>query len=68
MERAKKEGRSDDNQKAIEKRIFVYETETVPVIDHLEKMGKLIRIDANQPVEKIFQDTMQALKSLDMLQ
>ena len=67
-ERAKKEWRSDDNEKAIEKRIFVYETETIPVIDHLNKMGKLIRIDANQPVQKIFEDTIQAVKNLDMLE
>jgi len=31
-------------------------------------MGKLIRIDANQPVQKIFEDTIQALKNLDMLE
>jgi adenylate kinase family enzyme len=38
------------------------------VIDTLDKMGKLIRIDADQPVEKIFEDTLAALKKLNIIE
>lgn len=68
MGRAKKEWRIDDNKEAIERRISVYENETIPVIDTLDKMGKLIRIDADQPVEKIFEDTLAALKKLNIIE
>lgn len=68
MERAKKEWREDDTKEAIEKRLSIYEKETTPVIDYLHNMGKIVRIDADQSVEKIFQDTIDALKKLHIIE
>ncbi|MEI6426318.1 MAG: nucleoside monophosphate kinase [Candidatus Absconditabacteria bacterium] len=68
MERAKKEGREDDTKEAIERRLSIYEKETTPVIEYLDKMDKIIRIDADQSVEKIFEDTLAALKKLHIIE
>ena len=68
MSRAAKEWREDDTKEAIERRLSIYEKETKPVIDHLDKMGKMIHIDADQSVEKIFDDTITALKKLHIIE
>lgn len=68
MSRAAKEWREDDTKEAIERRLAIYEKETKPVIDHLDKMGKMIHIDADQSVEKIFDDTIAALKKLHIIE
>ncbi len=68
MGRAAKEWRVDDTKEAIERRLGIYEKETKPVIDHLDKMGKMIHIDADQSVEKIFDDTIAALKKLHIIE
>ncbi len=68
MERAKKEWREDDTKEAIERRLSIYEKETTPVIEYLDKMDKIIRIDADQSVEKIFEDTLAALKKLHIIE
>jgi adenylate kinase family enzyme len=68
MERSKKEGRVDDTKEAIEKRLSIYEKETKPVIDHLDKMGKIIHIDADQSIDKIYQDVVTALKELHIVE
>ena len=67
-ERAKKEWREDDTKEAIGKRLNIYENETKPVIDYLNQMGKIVRIDADQSVEKIFEDTIDALKKLKLIE
>ncbi len=61
MKRAQEQGRLDDTPESIAKRLELYEKETFPVIEYMEKMGKIIRIDANQDVESIYNDTCAAL-------
>lgn len=55
MKRAKEDGRSDDNEEVIKKRLKIYRNETEPVIDFYDKKGKLVNIDGFGSVEEVFQ-------------
>ncbi len=50
------EGRADDNEETIAKRLETFNAETKPVIDTYEKEGKLIKIDATKSVDDVFAD------------
>jgi adenylate kinase len=56
--RAQKEWRADDVQASIQQRLAIYEQETIPVIDYLDHLGKIIHIDADQSVDAVFQETL----------
>ena len=53
------EGRADDNEETIAKRIQTFNEETKPVIDAYEKEGKLVKIDASKSVDDVFADVKQ---------
>lgn len=55
--------RPDDDKEIVEKRIKIYNDLTFPLIDYYEQKQVLIRIDAYQPIEKVFDDT---IKKLDL--
>ena len=50
------EGRADDNEETIAKRLETFNAETKPVIETYEKEGKLIKIDATKSVDEVFTD------------
>ena len=50
------EGRADDNEETIAKRLETFNAETKPIIDTYEKEGKLIKIDATKSVDEVFTD------------
>ena len=50
------EGRADDNEETIAKRLETFNAETKPVIDTYEQEGKLIKIDATKSVDDVFAD------------
>jgi adenylate kinase len=54
--------RSDDKVPAIRKRLSEFKKHTVPVINYFKKQGKLIKINGEQSIEKVFQDILKALK------
>ena len=43
-ERSKSSGRTDDNMESLKKRFRIFESETLPVIEHYEKKNKVIRV------------------------
>jgi adenylate kinase len=45
MQRSRDEGRFDDNEATIRKRMEVYRTETQPLVDYYGGQGKLIAVD-----------------------
>jgi adenylate kinase len=45
--------RADDTQEAIETRLDVYDTETVPAIEKYRGEGRLVEIEGTQPVETV---------------
>jgi len=67
LERLLKRGewarRQDDTHEIIQKRFHTYEHVAWQVIDVLERECKLIKIDADQPVERVFEDVYLALES-----
>ncbi len=40
--------RPDDNEESVRERLAVYEKETMPLIEHYERAGCLVRIDASR--------------------
>ena len=60
------EGRADDNEKTIMKRIDVFEKETRPLAPMFEEQGILVRIDCNRTKEEIFDDNKKKLIELNL--
>ena len=60
------QGRADDNEKTILKRIDVFDKETRPLAPIFEKQGILIRIDCNRTREEIFEDIKKKLIELKL--
>lgn len=55
LERAKIEGRADDREDVIRKRIEVYNAETRPLLDYYQLQGKLVNVEGVGRLEEIFQ-------------
>ncbi|MDO8648619.1 MAG: nucleoside monophosphate kinase [Candidatus Peregrinibacteria bacterium] len=61
--RAKQEGRADDaDESIIRRRMDLFETKTMPVIDRYKAAGKVVEIDANRSVDDIYGDLKAAVK------
>jgi adenylate kinase len=54
LERAQKEGRSDDTEEVIRERMKVYKSSTQPVVDYYEKRSKLRKVDGVGSLEEVF--------------
>jgi len=54
--------RSDDEENAIKQRIKEFFDKTMPVIKEYEKNWNLIKINANQPINKVTEDILNSLK------
>jgi len=60
--RGKEEGRSDDNLETINKRIDVYEKQTIPVTYYYEKMHKHVPVDGMGKVDQIFKRIVKVIE------
>ena len=58
----RKEGRLDDNEEVIDKRIESFYKETFPLVNEFEKQGNLIRINAERNVSEIFMELKRKLQ------
>ncbi|MDD3101961.1 MAG: nucleoside monophosphate kinase [Patescibacteria group bacterium] len=54
--------REDDKPEAITKRLDVYHQTAEPTIEYYRRQNKVIDINGNQSVEKVFEDIKQALE------
>lgn len=54
--------RKDDTPEGVLKRFQIFEEDTLPVIDHFEKSGLLLRIDGNRGAEAISEDILKAAR------
>ena len=63
----RKDGRADDNEDTINRRIRVFEKETKPLCPIFEKKGILITINCNQKMEYIYEDVKKVLKELKFI-
>ncbi len=60
--RAEIEHRADDTPEAINERLNIYETNTLPVIENYRRQGKLLEIDGTPDIQTIFQDIVTKLE------
>ncbi|KPJ10425.1 UMP-CMP kinase [Papilio machaon] len=49
-------GRSDDNLESLQKRFNTYINDTMPIINHYDRLGLVKRINAESVPEEVFQD------------
>jgi adenylate kinase len=54
LDRALKEGRTDDREDVIRKRIEVYNAETRPLLDFYNKQGKVVTVEGVGSMDEIF--------------
>lgn len=63
VERLSSRGRADDNEETVRARYKLYETEILPMLDHMAQRGtRIINVDGNRPVDEIHEEIMSALK------
>lgn len=56
--------RPDDSEEGVRKRLGIFHKETMPVINHYEKSGKIIKINGDQTVEEVFVEILGKLKEV----
>jgi len=59
--------RNDDKLKVVEHRLKVYYKNIKPVLDYWQKIGKLIKINGEQNINKIHKDISAKLKELKLI-
>lgn len=61
LDRAERDGRSDDTLEVIEHRLSVYEEQTQPLKAYYRDRGILLEVDADRPVDEVQQDLREKL-------
>lgn len=61
LDRAIKEGREDDKEDVIRKRIAIYNAETHPLLDYYQAQGKLVTLEGVGSVDAIFDSVVKVL-------
>jgi adenylate kinase len=54
LDRAKREGRSDDTESAIAHRFEVFDSQTQPLLSFYAERGLLVEVNGEQPVDDVF--------------
>ncbi|MDD2553692.1 MAG: adenylate kinase [Desulfotomaculaceae bacterium] len=55
--------RSDDNETAVNNRLYIYEANTKPLIDYYVTKGLLRNIDGDQDIDKVMEDIFKSICS-----
>ena len=61
LKRAQEEGRADDNEETIRRRLEVYQKETEPLIDYYARRGVLFTLQGTGPVDEITECILKVL-------
>ena len=61
VQRGKEQGRSDDNEETIRRRIDVYGEQTAPLISVYDERGLVRRIDGMQQIDEVSADILRTL-------
>jgi adenylate kinase len=61
LARARREGRSDDNDATISRRLDVYDAETEPLLGFYAARGLVVDINGEQSVDEVFADIVAAV-------
>ena len=59
--------RNDDKPKVISHRLKIYHQASKALLDYWQKQGKLIKINGEQPIKKIHEEIVDALKGLRVI-
>lgn len=62
VQRGLQEGRSDDTEETIRRRLDVYQAQTEPLIDFYRCRQKLVSVDGNQPVDEVTAELAKVLE------
>ncbi|KAH8884492.1 uridylate kinase [Thozetella sp. PMI_491] len=62
LERGKTSGRTDDNIESIRKRFRTFIETSMPVVNHYEQDGKVIKVDATPTPDSVYKTTTQRLE------
>ncbi|KAJ3195213.1 hypothetical protein HK101_000807 [Irineochytrium annulatum] len=57
LERGKTSGRADDNIDTIKKRFKTFEDQSMPVVDHYELDGRVVKISSTKTIEEVYAET-----------
>ena len=55
IQRARNEGRADDDPITVQRRLLIYEKQTAPIVEYYRKQGKLQKIDGIGDPQEVFQ-------------
>lgn len=55
--------RSDDTPEKIARRLDIYFSETIKLLDYYQRQGKLTRINGARPIDEVTRDTLAALQT-----
>ena len=58
-------GRHDDEHASIDRRMRAYRRETVPMIERLGRGGSVLRVDGDQPIERVHAEIAARLTPVD---
>ncbi|KAI1613646.1 cytidylate kinase [Exophiala viscosa] len=61
LNRGKTSGRSDDNEESIVKRFQTFVNTSMPVVDHFEEEGRVIKVSAEDSVNEVYENLAKAL-------
>ena len=56
LKRGEESGRADDNEATIQKRFDTFTNESMPIIEHYKKEGKVKEIDSGKSIEDVYAD------------
>jgi adenylate kinase len=54
--------RPDDTGEAVERRLNIFFSETIHLLDYFREQGKLIAVDGNQPIEQVGKTLLEAIR------
>jgi adenylate kinase len=55
--------RKDDREGVIAERLKAYEQQTLPLVDYYQGRGRLLKINADRPVEQVTAETLAAIEN-----
>jgi len=59
--------RKDDREDVIVERLKAYEQQTLPLVEYYQSRGRLLKIDADRPMEQVAAETLAAIENGDRL-
>lgn len=64
LERGKTSGRTDDNVESIKKRFQTFIDTSMPVVEHFDKQGKVVKVRCDHPVDDVYARVLEALAAM----